>query len=116
MGLSAVAGFKLVMEDLGFIVICWNPESGRWLKPLDKIETIWGDFPAPEPLVCLGRAVRKDWDRQRDILLSAGLRRIPAIPKGWRISMVGRPDPRHVEPTAPADGTLSGEANPRKGA
>ena len=89
-----IDAYRLVMGELGFIVINWNPSTGEFL-PGDFLEQIWGDFPAPERLVCVGPATKAEWNRQIKLLVAQGMP-MPAPPVGWKFSKIVRARPTNA--------------------
>jgi hypothetical protein len=83
-----IEAYKLVMEKVGFIVICWNPNRGSYLVG-DLVERIWGSWPAPERLRVIGPGTKAQFERQLQIMKDAGYSKEPPIPRGWKFSRVG---------------------------
>lgn len=81
--------YNLVIVRLGFVVICWKPDSDRQAyNHGNPVLTIWGDdYRPPDRLVCAGTATTAEWNRQQRILHEAGLPNTKR-PSGWKISKV----------------------------
>jgi hypothetical protein len=86
--LSFIEGYKEVMKEMGFIVICWDPEGPHFYRG----DPVWGEWEPPEPVFIRGRSGVKQFSRQMEILLKHGYpaASVPKPPPGWRFSKVGR--------------------------
>lgn len=92
--MTYVDGYRAVIRSLGYILIAWNSkqEGTSPYRTGDRVEKIWGEYPAPEPLVVIGPGSRAEFAKQMEILKDAGYPGPGVRPKtGYRVSRVGRP-------------------------
>ena len=81
--------YNLVMDKLGYVVICWNPEIGDYDSG-DPVSWIWGRNKPPDSLVVAkSNDLNHEWREQAKLLTQAGVK-VPKIPRGWRRSKVVR--------------------------
>ena len=95
--MNYIQAFKILVKELGFVVIHWDPKRGPWIDVGDELESVWGCGPAPVESRITGSATRRDWDRQVEILRAHGApQRVIDVArkpiKGWRFSKLAPVD------------------------